>query len=64
MGKSAIAEGLALRIVQGRVPEPLIARVFSLDLGGLLASTACKSAYEHILQAIIDGESRLLCLLP
>ncbi|KAL6298503.1 P-loop containing nucleoside triphosphate hydrolase protein [Sparassis latifolia] len=54
VGKTAIAEGLALRIIQGQVPESVVARVFSLDLGALLASTACKSAYEHILQRILD----------
>ncbi|EED82184.1 predicted protein [Postia placenta Mad-698-R] len=54
VGKSAIAEGLALRIVSGNVPESVRARVFSLNLGALLASTACKSAYEQILQLILD----------
>jgi ATP-dependent Clp protease ATP-binding subunit ClpA len=48
VGKTAIAEGLALRIIQGGVPESVVARVFSLDLGALLASTACKSAYEKV----------------
>lgn len=58
MGKSAIAEGLALRIVSGNVPESVRARVFSLNLGALLASTACKSAYEQVRQ-----KSGLLTLL-
>lgn len=48
VGKTTLAEGLALRIVQGEVPESVIAYVFSLDLGALLASTACKSVYEQV----------------
>lgn len=35
-------------IAKGEVPELLSCRVFELDLGGLLASTACKSAYEQV----------------
>lgn len=48
VGKTAIAEGLALRIVQGEVPESVCTRVFSLDLGAILATTACKSSYEIV----------------
>lgn len=48
VGKTAIADGLAYRIVTGDVPESVVARVFSLDLGSLLATTACKSAYEEV----------------
>ncbi|KAH7919635.1 P-loop containing nucleoside triphosphate hydrolase protein [Leucogyrophana mollusca] len=54
VGKTAIAEGLALRIVRGEVPESVVARVFSLDLAALLASTACKSAYEQVVKMILD----------
>lgn len=54
VGKTAIADGLALRIISGEVPESLIARVFSLDLGALLASTACKSAYEQVRHKYLD----------
>ena len=68
VGKTAIADGLALRIISGHVPESLIARVFSLDLGALLASTACKSAYEQVRHKKMDavntksGQSRLFNL--
>ncbi|KAG1769139.1 P-loop containing nucleoside triphosphate hydrolase protein [Suillus placidus] len=57
VGKTAIAEGLARRLVEGIlkvVPESVVARVFNLDLASLLASTACKSAYEQIVKMILD----------
>ncbi|KAG1792322.1 P-loop containing nucleoside triphosphate hydrolase protein [Suillus plorans] len=57
VGKTAIAEGLAQRLVEGVlkvVPESVVARVFNLDLASLLASTACKSAYEQIVKMILD----------
>ena len=41
MGKTAIAEGLARRIVEGSVPEVLAdAVIYSLDLGALVAGTS------------------------
>lgn len=52
VGKTAIAEGLALRIVENEVPESITTRVFSLDLGALLASTACQSSYELVCGAL------------
>ncbi|KIK94228.1 hypothetical protein PAXRUDRAFT_828188 [Paxillus rubicundulus Ve08.2h10] len=66
VGKTAIAEGLAQRLVIGNlkvdeneefsvgVPESMVARVFNLDLAAILASTACKSAYEQIVKMILD----------
>ncbi|KAG9317885.1 P-loop containing nucleoside triphosphate hydrolase protein [Chiua virens] len=53
VGKTAIAEALALRIVNLEVPESLVARVFSLDLTSILASTQCKLAYEQIIMDIL-----------
>ena len=40
VGKTALAEGLALRIANGSVPEPFLnTRIFALDMGGILAGT-------------------------
>lgn len=43
VGKSAIAEGLASRIVNRDVPANLLARLFSLDMGALMAGASCES---------------------
>ncbi|KAG8928447.1 hypothetical protein FRC02_006906 [Tulasnella sp. 418] len=53
VGKTAIAEGLALAIARDEVPESVRARVFSLDLGALLASTACQAVYEELLEDML-----------
>ncbi|PVF91653.1 P-loop containing nucleoside triphosphate hydrolase protein [Serendipita vermifera] len=62
VGKTAIAEALAYKIVMEEVPESVVAHVFSLDLASLLASTACKSSYEWVLERILreieDHEAR------
>ena len=48
VGKTAIAEGLALRIVEGNVPEVLAgARIYSLDMGSLLAGTRYRGDFEE-----------------
>ncbi len=55
VGKTAIAEGLALRIVEGKVPEVLKdATIFALDMGGLLAGTRYRGDFEERLKAIIS----------
>ena len=55
VGKSAVVEGLALRIVQGRVPEPLLnVSLWSLDLGALLAGASVKGEFERRLKAVMD----------
>ncbi|CAD5109366.1 type VI secretion system ATPase TssH [Zestomonas carbonaria] len=55
VGKSAVVEGLALRIVQGRVPEPLRqVALWGLDLGALQAGAAVKGEFEKRLKAVID----------
>ena len=54
VGKTAIAEGLALRIVNGDVPEVLKgATVFSLDMGSLLAGTRYRGDFEERLKQVI-----------
>ena len=54
VGKTAIAEGLALRIYEGKVPEVLQdATIFALDMGGLLAGTRYRGDFEERLKAII-----------
>lgn len=54
VGKTAIAEGLAYRIVQKDVPEVIAdATVYSLDMGGLLAGTKYRGDFEKRLKAIL-----------
>ncbi|HYE15005.1 MAG TPA: ATP-dependent Clp protease ATP-binding subunit ClpA [Pyrinomonadaceae bacterium] len=54
VGKTAIAEGLALKIHRGEVPEVLKgAEVYSLDMGALLAGTKYRGEFEQRLKAVI-----------
>lgn len=54
VGKTAIAEGLAKRIVDGEVPEVLAdAVIYSLDLGALLAGTKYRGDFEKRLKAVL-----------
>jgi ATP-dependent Clp protease ATP-binding subunit ClpA len=54
VGKTAIAEGLAYRIVEGDTPDVIAsATVYSLDLGGLLAGTKYRGDFEKRLKAIL-----------
>jgi ATP-dependent Clp protease ATP-binding subunit ClpC len=55
VGKTAIAEGLALRIAQRDVPQPLRSvRVVALDLAGMVAGTQFRGAFEQRLKALLD----------
>jgi len=54
VGKTAIAEGLARRIVKGEVPDVLkTATIFSLDMGSLLAGTRYRGDFEERLKAVV-----------
>ncbi len=54
VGKTALAEGLAWRIVEGRVPEVLSdAIIYSLDLGALVAGTKYRGDFEKRLKAVL-----------
>ena len=58
VGKTAIAEGLALRIVQGDVPEMLKdKKVITLDIGNLLAGAKYRGEFEDRLKAVIKEVS-------
>ena len=54
VGKTAIAEGLADRIVKGNVPEVLLnAEIYALDMGALLAGTRYRGDFEERLKAVM-----------
>ena len=55
VGKTAMAEGLAQRIADGRIPDLLEgARIYSLDLGALLAGTKYRGDFEQRLKSVIS----------
>ncbi len=55
VGKTAIAEGLAHRIVRGDVPEDLLQkRIFSLDMGALIAGAKYKGEFEERLKSVVN----------
>jgi ATP-dependent Clp protease ATP-binding subunit ClpA len=55
VGKTAIAEGLAKRIVEGDVPEVLAkSTIYSLDMGSLLAGTRYRGDFEERLKAVVS----------
>jgi ATP-dependent Clp protease ATP-binding subunit ClpA len=68
VGKTSIAEGLAQRIVNRDVPASLIGRLFSLDMGALMAGAKYKGEYEERIKSVLneveksseDGQSIIL----
>ena len=65
VGKTAIAEGLALRIFDGNVPDVLAtAVIYSLDMGQLLAGTRYRGDFEErlkaVMKAVADDENAIL----
>ncbi len=55
VGKSAVAEGLAQRIVEGRVPDTLAGkRLLSLDLGSLVAGTKYRGEFEERMKDVVN----------
>ncbi len=60
VGKTAITEGLAQRIIQGKVPDTLKGyRIFSLDMGSLVAGTRYRGDFEERLKKVIKELSQM-----
>ncbi|RZM33096.1 MAG: ATP-dependent Clp protease ATP-binding subunit ClpA, partial [Sphingomonas sp.] len=60
VGKTAIAEGLARKIVEGEVPDVLLqAVIYSLDMGSLLAGTRYRGDFEERLKAVVNELEKL-----
>jgi ATP-dependent Clp protease ATP-binding subunit ClpA len=65
VGKTAIAEGLARRIIEGRVPDILAdATIYALDMGALLAGTKYRGDFEQrlksVLKQLLDNPNAIL----
>jgi ATP-dependent Clp protease ATP-binding subunit ClpB len=59
VGKTAIAEGIAIRIIQGDVPEGLQSKqIIALDMGSLVAGTSFRGQFEERLKAIVTEVSQ------
>lgn len=68
VGKTAIAEGLALRIVRGDVPEGLKSkRIIALDMGALVAGTKFRGEFEERLKAVVkevaDSDGQMILFI-
>ncbi len=60
VGKTAMAEGLALRIAEGEVPEPYLETdIFALDMGALLAGTKFRGDFEARLKGLINELTKM-----
>ncbi len=64
VGKTAIVEGLAQRIVSGEVPEPLLnRRLLQFDIGSLVAGTMYRGQFEERLKKVLDELKDSDCIL-
>ena len=64
VGKTAIVEGLAQRIVTGQVPEPLLnRRLLQFDIGSLVAGTMYRGQFEERLKKVLDELKESDCIL-
>lgn len=60
VGKTAMAEGLALRIAEGKIPEMFRdTRIFSLDMGSTLAGTRYRGDFEARLKSIVEALKKI-----
>lgn len=61
VGKTALAEGLALRIIEGNVPDLLSnAVIYSLDMGNLIAGSKFRGDFEQRLKRVLEGVKKRL----
>ena len=68
VGKTAIAEGLAQRIIQGDVPENLKSKkVYSLDMGALIAGAKYQGEFEerlkNVVKEVVDSEGEIILFI-
>lgn len=68
VGKTAIAEGLAFRIVKGEVPESLKTKtIIALDMGSLVAGTSFRGQFEERIKAVVneirDSEGEIILFI-
>lgn len=67
VGKTAICEGLARRIVDGDVPDALKCKVFSLDMGALIAGASFRGEFEERLKSVLkeikDAEGKVILFI-
>ena len=67
VGKTAIVEGLAQRIVQGDIPKSLDCRIVSLDLGALLAGAKYRGEFEErlkdVLKEIVEEKGKVILFI-
>jgi ATP-dependent Clp protease ATP-binding subunit ClpC len=64
VGKTAIVEGLAQRIIAGEVPDSIRGkRVVTLDMGGLVAGTKYRGQFEERLKRVVDEIKETRCIL-